>query len=259
MDLSVLPRRTADELDAMRDAGRVVAQTLQVVRAAAVPGVKLRELDDLAQTAIREAGATSSFLGYKPAWAPTAYNGALCLSPNEVVVHGRPSGQRLKEGDLLSVDCGAIVDGWHGDAAITVRVGAGSEDDARLVTATEEALAAGIAAAVPGATLQDVAQAVDAVARRYGYAHLPDHGGHGIGRSMHEPPFVPNRPQTGLDRVRLHAGSTLAIEPMLLAGGERYRHKKDGWAVVTADGRRAAHVEHTVAVTDEGPVVLTAL
>ncbi|WP_244274280.1 type I methionyl aminopeptidase [Geodermatophilus obscurus] len=258
MDLTVLPARTDAELDAMRDAGRVVAQTLAAVRAAAVPGVRLRDLDDLAQTCIREAGATSSFLGYKPAWAPTAYNGALCLSPNEVVVHGRPSGQRLKDGDLLSIDCGAVVDGWNGDAAITVQVGShGSADDARLVTATEEALAAGIAAAVPGATLIDVAQAIDAVARRYGYAHLPDHGGHGIGRSMHEPPFVPNRPHAGLDRVRLHAGSTLAIEPMLLAGGERYRHKKDGWAVVTADGRRAAHVEHTVAVTDDGPVVLT--
>jgi methionyl aminopeptidase len=258
VDLLVLPSRTADELDAMCDAGRVVARTLAAVRAAAVPGVRLRDLDDLAQTCIREAGATSSFLGYKPAWAPTAYNGALCLSPNEVVVHGRPSGQRLKDGDLLSIDCGAVVDGWNGDAAITVQVGpSATAQDARLVTATEEALAAGIAAAVPGATLLDVAQAIDAVARRYGYAHLPDHGGHGIGRSMHEPPFVPNRPYAGLDRVRLHAGSTLAIEPMLLAGDERYRHKKDGWAVVTADGRRAAHVEHTVAVTDDGPVVLT--
>ena len=258
VDLTVLPRRTADELDAMRAAGRVVAQTLAAVRVAAVPGVRLRDLDDLARTTMYEAGATSSFLGYKPGWAPTAYNGVLCLSPNEVVVHGRPSGQRLKDGDLLSVDCGAIVDGWNGDAAITLLVGEQtSEEDARLVTATEEALAAGIAAAAPGATLLDVAQAVDAVARAHGYVHLPDHGGHGIGRSMHEPPFVPNRPAAGLDRVRLHAGSTLAIEPMLLAGGERYRHKRDGWAVVTADGRRAAHVEHTVAVTDDGPVVLT--
>ncbi|MGY1737982.1 type I methionyl aminopeptidase [Geodermatophilus sp. SYSU D00684] len=259
MDLTVLPPRTAAELDAMREAGCAVARTLAAVRAAAVPGVRLRELDDLARTTMYEAGATSSFLGYKPAWAPTAYNGVLCLSPNEVVVHGRPSGQRLKDGDLLSVDCGTVVDGWNGDAAISLLVGEqASDEDARLVTATEEALAAGIAAAVPGATLQDVARAVDDVARRYGYAHLPDHGGHGIGRSMHEPPFVPNRPSAGLDRVRLHAGSTLAIEPMLLAGGDRYKHKKDGWAVVTADGRRAAHVEHTVAVTDDGPVVLTA-
>jgi methionyl aminopeptidase len=259
VETTTLPPRTALELDAMRDAGRVVAETLAAVRAATVPGVKLRDLDDLAQTCIREAGATSSFLGYKPAWAPTAYNGALCLSPNEVVVHGRPSGRRLHEGDVLSIDCGAIVDGWNGDAAITLLVGEQtSEDDARLVRATEEALAAGIAASVPGATLLDVATAIDTVARSYGFAHLPDHGGHGIGRAMHEPPFVPNKPMTGLDRVRLQAGSTLAIEPMLLAGEERYKHKKDGWAVVTADGRRAAHVEHTVAVTDDGPVVLTA-
>ncbi|MGY1747582.1 type I methionyl aminopeptidase [Blastococcus sp. SYSU D00695] len=258
METTTLTPRTALELDAMRDAGRVVAETLAAVRAAAVPGVKLRDLDDLAQTCIREAGATSSFLGYKPAWAPTAYNGALCLSPNEVVVHGRPSGRRLHAGDVLSIDCGAIVDGWNGDAAITVLVGEDpAAEDARLVQATEEALAAGIAAAVPGATLLDVATAIDGVARRYGFAHLPDHGGHGIGRAMHEPPFVPNKPVAGLDRVRLQAGSTLAIEPMLLAGGERYKHKRDGWAVVTADGRRAAHVEHTVAVTDDGPVVLT--
>ena len=146
----MLPQRTADELDAMRAAGRVVAQTLAAVRAAAVPGVKLRELDDLARTTMYEAGATSSFLGYKPAWAPTAYNGALCLSPNEVVVHGRPSGQRLKEGDLLSVDCGAIVDGWHGDAAVTLAVGTGRPADLALSAACREALDAGIDTLIVG-------------------------------------------------------------------------------------------------------------
>jgi len=180
--MHTLPVRTPTELDAMRAAGRVVAQTLLAVRAAAVPGVRLRELDELAQTAIREAGALPSFLGYRPAWAPTPFNGALCLSPNEVVVHGRPTGRRLQDGDLLSIDCGAIVDGWHGDAAVTVHVGEVLEDDARLLQATELALAAGIAAAVPGSTLLDVATAVDDVARAHGYAHLPDHGGHGIGR-----------------------------------------------------------------------------
>jgi methionyl aminopeptidase len=256
------PVRTAAELDAMREAGRVVARTLQVVRAAAVPGVRLRELDELAQTTIREAGAESSFLGYRPAWAPTPFNGALCLSPNEIVVHGRPNGRRLREGDLLSIDCGAIVDGWHGDSAITVHVvddpAHVPEEDARLVRATELALAAGIAAAVPGATLLDVATAVDAVARAHGFAHLPDHGGHGIGRAMHEPPFVPNEPTEDAGRHRLRAGTTLAIEPMLHAGTSRYRTKKDGWSIATLDGRRAAHVEHTVAVTDDGPEVLTA-
>jgi len=254
-----LPLRTPTELDAMRAAGRVVALTLQAVQAAAAPGVRLRELDELAQTTIREAGALPSFLGYRPTWAPTPFNGALCLSPNEIVVHGRPTGRRLSEGDLLSIDCGAIVDGWHGDAAVTVAVGAELDEDARLRSATELALQAGIAAAVPGATLLDVATAVDAVAREHGFAQLPDHGGHGIGRSMHEAPFVPNEPTRDSARHRLRAGNTIAIEPMLHAGTSRYRTKKDGWSIATADGKRAAHFEHTIAITDDGPQVLTAV
>ena len=260
--METFPLRTPTELDAMRAAGRVVAQTLQAVQAAAVPGVRSRELDELAQTVIREAGALPSFLGYLPVWAPTPFNGALCLSPNEIVVHGRPNGRRLSEGDLLSIDCGAIVDGWHGDSALTVRVGSGEVDeaDARLLRATELALEAGIAAAVPGATLLDVATAVDGVATEHGFAHLPDHGGHGIGRAMHEAPFVPNEPTSDARRHRLRAGTTLAIEPMLHAGtrASRYRTKKDGWAIVTTEGKRAAHFEHTVLVTDDGPEVLTA-
>ena len=256
--MQTLPVRTPTELDAMRAAGRVVAQTLQAVQAAARPGVRARDLDEIAQTCIRDAGALPSFLGYRPTWAPTPFNGALCLSPNEIVVHGRPNGRRLVDGDLLSIDCGAIVDGWHGDSAVTVHVGAASEDDARLLHATELALQAGIAAAVPGATLLDVATAVDAVARSHGFAHLPDHGGHGIGRSMHEAPFVPNEPTRDAARHRLRAGTTLAIEPMLHAGTSRYRTKKDGWSIATVDGKRAAHVEHTVAGTDDGPGVLTA-
>jgi len=258
--MSILPVRTPTELDAMRAAGRVVGQTLLAVQAAAVPGVRLRELDELAQTTIREAGALPSFLGYRPAWAPTPFNGALCLSPNEVVVHGRPNGRRLRDGDLLSIDCGAITDGWHGDSAVTVGVGNcldDDPDDARLLRATNMALAAGIAAAVPGATLLDVAAAVHAVARAHGYANLPDHGGHGIGRNMHEAPFVPNEPTSDAARHRLRAGNTIAIEPMLHAGTSRYRTKKDGWSIVTADGKRAAHFEHTVAVTNDGPEILT--
>ncbi len=263
--MALLPLRTPTELDTMRAAGQVVAGTLQAVRAAAVPGVRTRELDDLAQTTIREAGALPSFLGYLPSWAPTPFNGALCLSLNEVVVHGRPTGRRLLEGDLLSIDCGAIVDGWHGDSAITVRIGDDPDDaeddapaDARLLKATQLALQAGIAAAMPGATLLDVATAVDAVARAHGYAQLPDHGGHGIGRQMHEAPFVPNEPTRDAARHRLRAGNTIAIEPMLHAGTSRYRTKKDGWSIATADGKRAAHFEHTVAITDDGPEILTA-
>ncbi len=256
--MHTLPVRTATELDTMRAAGQVVARTLQAVRAAAVPGVRLRELDDLAQTTIHEAGALSPFLGYQPTWAPTPFNGVLCLSPNEIVVHGKPNGRRLRDGDLLSIDCGATMDGWNGDAAITLHVGEATEADVQLVTATEHALQAGIAAAVPGATLLDVAVAIDEVARAYGFSHLPDHGGHGIGREMHEAPFVPNEPRPDAAHYRLQAGNTIAIEPMLHAGTSRYRTKKDGWSIATADGKRAAHVEHTVAGTDAGPEMLTA-
>lgn len=249
--------RTTVELETMREAGRLVATTLSAVCAAALPGVRLRELDDLARTTIHEAGAASSFLGYAPSWAPTPFNGVLCLSPNEAVVHGRPTGRRLQDGDLLSVDCGAILDGWNGDAAVTFTVGTAREEDVRLVAATEDALAAGIAAAVPGATLADIATAIDAVARRHGHAHLPEHGGHGIGEKMHEWPFVPNQPQDGAEKIRLQAGNTLAIEPMLLLGSSGWRTTKDGWTIVTTDKRRAAHVEHTIAITDDGPRTLT--
>ncbi|CAA9289199.1 MAG: Methionine aminopeptidase [uncultured Corynebacteriales bacterium] len=253
-----LPIRTRTELETMREAGRVVAAALAAAAAAAVPGAKLAHLDDIARTVLHEAGASSPFLGYQPSWAPSPFNGVLCLSPNEMVVHGRPSGRRVKEGDLLSIDAGAAVDGWHGDAAVTVHVGDPRPADAALRATAEEALAAGIAAAVLGATLADVGAAIDAVVRRDGYAHLLDHGGHGIGRSMHESPFVFNEPTPDGARHRLAAGNTIAIEPMVLRGDGRYRYKRDGWAVYAADGDRAVHVEHTVAVTDDGPLILTA-
>ena len=255
----MLDIRTPGEIETMREAGRVVAEALRQVTLAAVPGVKLRDLDDVARTVLNEAGASSSFFGYAPSWAPTPFNGVLCLSPNEVVVHGRPTGQRMQAGDLLSVDAGAIVDGWNGDAARTIHIGEPAASDVALVRATEEALAAGIAAAVPGATLLDVAQAIDTVAKAHGYSHLADHGGHGIGRSMHEPPFVPNYPTGDASRHVLRAGNTIAIEPMLLAGSGEFRRKKDGWSIATLDKKRAAHVEHTIAITDNGPVVLTAV
>jgi methionyl aminopeptidase len=256
MDLT-LPVRTTGELDSMRAAGRVVAGTLAAVGRAAVPGVKLRELDDLARTCLDDAGAEPSFLGYAPTWAPRAYDGVLCLSPNETVVHGRPSGRRLKDGDLLSIDFGAIVDGWHGDGAVTVHIGAPDPADVALREATEEALRAGIAAAVPGATLRDVAVAIDAVARRHGYEQVRDHGGHGIGQRMHEAPFIANVPTDEGGWYRLRPGNTVALEPMFVAGAGRYKHKRDGWAVVTIDGSRAVHTEHTVLVTDTTPEPLT--
>jgi methionyl aminopeptidase len=253
-----LPVRTPTELETMREAGRVVAAALAAASAAAVPGAKLAHLDDIARTVLHDSGARSPFLGYKPSWAPSPFNGVLCLSPNEMVVHGRPSGRRVKEGDLLSIDAGAGIDGWYGDSAVTVHVGGPRPEDTALRRTAEAALAAGIAAAVPGATLADVGAAIDAVARRDGYAHLLDHGGHGIGREMHESPFVFNEATEDGRQHRLVAGNTIAIEPMLMRGDGRYRYKKDGWAVYTADGARAAHVEHTIAVTDDGPVILTA-
>lgn len=253
-----LPVRHRTELDTMREAGRVVAAMLAAVAAEAVPGARLRDLDDAARTVLHEAGATPSFLGYAPSWAPNPFNGVLCLSPNEMVVHGRPSGRRVKDGDLLSIDAGAIVDGWHGDSAVTVHIGEPDPEDRRLRETAEAALAAGIAAAVPGATLADVGAAIDEVARKDGYAHLLDHGGHGIGREMHESPFVFNEATPDGARHRLAAGQTIAIEPMLMRGDGRYRYKKDRWAVYTADGARAAHVEHTIEITDDGPRILTA-
>ena len=250
--------KTAAEIDMMREAGRVVAETLAAVANAAKPGIRLAELNELAVELIARAGAKPSFLGYHPSWAPTPYPGVLCLSVNEAIVHGIPNARVLAPGDLLSIDCGAHIDGYHGDAAITVAVGSLDEAARRLVTATDEALAAGIAAAQPGARIGDISYAVETVARTAGYGLPTGLGGHGIGTAMHEDPGIPNtgRPRRGLP---LHEGLVIAIEPMLTeGGGSRHRTAPDGWTIVTADGSRAAHAEHTVAITAAGPVVLTA-
>jgi methionyl aminopeptidase len=249
--------KSAAEIAVMREAGRVVGRTLAAVAAAARPGVRLVELDELAAQSMADAGAKPSFLGYHPSWAPTPYPGVLCLSVNEQIVHGLPTRRALVDGDLLSIDCGASIDGYHGDAATTVPVGAADEASRLLMATTEAALAAGIAAARPGGRLGDISYAVEQVARAGGYG-LPDGlGGHGIGTAMHEDPHVPNtgRPRRGRPLVE---GLVLAIEPMLMAGGgRRCRTAADGWTVVTVDGTRAAHAEHTVAITADGPVVLT--
>jgi methionyl aminopeptidase len=247
------------ELALMREAGRVVAQALAAVREQAVVGVSLRALDTIAATVIKDAGAQPSFLHYHPRFAPTPYPAVICASVNDVVVHGIPDDYRLADGDLLSVDCGAELQGFHGDSAISMLIGQPRADDAQLVARAEQALAAGIAAAVPDARLGDIAHAVGTVGRAAGYGIPADFGGHGVGRRMHEDPAVPNdgRPGRGL---RLRPGLVIAIEPMFMAGGrDRYRVKPDGWALCTVDGSRAAHVEHTVAVTAAGPQVLTAL
>lgn len=250
--------KTPGEIDAMGATGRVVASVLAALRTHAAPGVTTRELDTLARDLIADAGATPTFPGYHPDWAPAPYDGAICASVNDAVVHSPPTDVPLREGDLLSLDLAVHLDGWCADAAVSTSVGEPRPADLELVAAAEAALAAGVAQARPGRKLGDLAHAIGGSARAGGYGMLRDHGGHGIGRTMHEAPFVPNegRPGRGFALV---AGLVLALEPMLVAGGDGYRHDPDGWTVRTADGSRAVHVEHTVAVTEAGPRVLTAL
>ena len=246
------------EVDAMHAAGRVVAAALAAVRERAAVGVSLQELDGVAREVLAEGGARSTFLGYHPRFAPRPFPAALCTSVNDAALHGIPSAYRLRDGDVLSVDFGAEVDGWAADAAETVIVGRARAEDTRLVDATRAALQAGIAAARPGNRVGDVSAAIGAVARAAGCGVNTDFGGHGIGRRMHEEPSVPNdgRPGRGLP---LRAGLVVAIEPWFLAGGSSaYRIDEDGWTLRSADGSRAAHQEHTVAITPDGPRVLTA-
>ncbi|MCV7124003.1 type I methionyl aminopeptidase [Mycobacterium lacus] len=253
----VVPQRTPDELDAMAAAGAVVAAALEAVRAAAVAGVSTLSLDEIAESVIREAGATPSFLGYH------GYPASICASVNDRVVHGIPSAAEiLAPGDLVSIDCGAVLDGWHGDAAITIGVGTLIPADEALSLATRKALEAGISAMIAGNRLTDVAHAIETATRaaevRYGRAFgiVDGYGGHGIGRQMHMDPFLPNEGAPGRGPL-LAPGSVLAIEPMLTLGTRKTVVLDDKWTVTTADGSRAAHWEHTVAVTEGGPRVLT--
>ncbi|HLR98072.1 type I methionyl aminopeptidase [Mycolicibacillus parakoreensis] len=253
----VVPQRSDAELDAMAAAGAVVATALQAVREAAVAGASTLQLDRIAEAVIRDAGATPSFLGYY------GYPASICTSVNDRVVHGIPSaGETLADGDLVSVDCGAVLDGWHGDSAITFGVGPVSADDEALSKATRESLQAGIAAMVPGNRLGDVSHAIESGTRAAGtrlgrvFGIVAGYGGHGIGRQMHMDPFLPNEGPPGRG-PRLEHGSVLAIEPMLTLGTVDTVVLDDEWTVVTTDGSRAAHWEHTVAVTDDGPRILT--
>jgi len=252
-----VPARSAGELDAMAAAGSVVAAALRAVEEAARPGVSTKDLDEIAETVIREAGGIPSFLGYH------GYPASICSSVNDRVVHGIPtSDEVLAYGDLVSIDCGAIIDSWHGDAAVTVGVGELIPADEALSASTRAAMEAGIAAMVVGNRLTDVSHAIEkgtraaeqAYGRRFGI--VAGYGGHGIGQSMHMDPFLPNEGEPGRGPL-LVAGSVLAIEPMLTLGTTRTRILEDDWTVVTTDGSRAAHWEHTVAVTENGPRILT--
>jgi len=253
----VVEIKTAAEVDAIGAAGRVVADILAAARDVAAPGVTLKELDAAAREILAKAGATSPFLNYHPGFAPVPYPAVICTSVNDAALHGIPGDYRLQEGDLLSVDAGATLDGWVGDAAVSFSIAAPSNGDARLIATTEEALAAGIAAAVPGGRLGDISAAIGKVGKAGGYGISTDLGGHGVGRTMHEEPHIPNRGKAGRG-LRLVPGLVLAIEPWFIAGGtDGIYLDEDGWTIRTADGSRAAHVEHTVAVTEEGPQILT--
>ena len=242
----------------MAVAGSVVADALRAVQAAAAPGVSTKDLDDIAEDVSRQAGGTPTFLGYH------GFPASICSSVNDRVVHGIPSAAEvLAYGDLVSIDCGAILDGWHGDAAVTFGVGALIPADEELSAATRQAMEAGIAAMVPGNRLTDVSHAIEKGTRAAEHAHgrrygiVAGFGGHAIGRQMHMDPFLPNEGDPGRGPL-LVAGSVLAIEPMLTLGTTRTRILEDEWTVVTTDGSRAAHWEHTVAVTEDGPRILTA-
>lgn len=251
--------KTDAALDAMREAGRVVARALDAVRRAAAVGVRLTDLDETARAVLREAGARSPFLGYRPPFAPTPFPAVICVSVNDAIVHGIPTGYRLRDGDLVGVDCGAELDGWTADAAVTFAVGTPRAADLDLLETTRRALEAGIAAATVGNRVGDISAAIGAVAQEAGYGMPRDFGGHGIGRRMHEDPSVPNHGRPGRGYPLRH-GLALAIEPMFIAGGrDGYHTADDGWTLHSVDGSRAAHMEHTIAVTEDGPRVLTVL
>ncbi|WP_328301597.1 type I methionyl aminopeptidase [Streptomyces sp. NBC_00435] len=251
--------KTDRSIDEMRAAGRVVAHALAAVRDRADVGVSLLELDRVAREVLREAGASSPFLGYRPRFAPVPFPAVICASVNDAIVHGIPDGYLLSDGDLVSIDCGAKLGGWVGDAAVSFTVGRARPADLRLIGTAEAALAAGIAAARPGNRVGDIAHAIGTACRAAGYGIPDGFGGHGVGRSMHEEPGVPNEGPAG-QGTKLRAGMVIAIEPMLIAGGtDDYACDADGWTLRTVDGSRAAHAEHTVAITAEGPRILTAL
>ena len=248
--------KTPQETAKMHEAGRIVAQMLAACRAAVRPGVTTGELDRIAADVLRRHGATSNFKGYGVPVLPP-FPGVICTSVNEQVVHGIPGKRRLKEGEILSIDAGAIVEGWHADAAVTVPVGEVSAQAAKLIAVTDEALQRAIGAAVVGKRLGDIGAAVQRFVEAQGFSVVRNYVGHGIGRAMHEEPQVPNygAPERGL---QIKEGLCIAIEPMVNVGGPQTRTLPDQWTVVTADGSLSAHFEHTLWCTAAGPVVLTA-
>ena len=243
-------RRNPEELAKMRRAGRVVAEMLEVTSGGVKPGTTTAQLDKLARGVLERRGARSNFLGYH------GFPAVICTSPNNVIVHGIPGPYVVQEGDIISLDCGAIIEGYHGDAAVTVPVGEVPPKVDKLLRVTEESLQAGIAQLVEGNRLHDVGLAVQTVAEGAGFSVVKGYVGHAIGTQMHEDPAVPNY-WPGTPGPKLRTGMVFAVEPMVNVGGEETVVMDDGWTVVTVDGSLSAHFEHTIAVTDDGPEVLT--
>jgi methionyl aminopeptidase len=253
----VIELKTPSEIEAMRPAGRFVADVLTALEEKAAVGVNLLELDELAHDMIRAAGATSCYIDYHPSFGASPFGKVLCTSVNDAVLHGLPYDYPLVDGDLLSVDFAASVNGWVADSALSVVVGKPREEDLEVIAATEEALARAIEVAVVGNKIGDIAATIGAVAKEHGWGVNTDFGGHGVGRTMHGEPHIPNngRPGRGLP---LRPGLVIAIEPWFMLGTDRIYTDPDGWTLRSADGSRGAHAEHTIAVTHDGPVVLTA-
>lgn len=249
--------RTPAEIEQMRAAGAFVASVLTSLAHAVDVGVNLLELDALAHRMIRERGAESCYIDYHPSFGASPFGKVLCTSVNDAALHGLPFDYRIKDGDLVSLDFAASVDGWVADSAISLVVGTARDEDVALIETTQRALDAGIAAALAGNRVGDISAAIGAVAQEAGYGVNTDFGGHGVGRTMHGDPHIPNngRPGRGFP---LKPGLVFAIEPWLMLGTDRIFTDPDGWTLRSMDGSRAAHVEHTVAVTEDGPVVLTA-
>jgi methionyl aminopeptidase len=252
----VIELRTPKEIDAMRPAGRFVAATLTALAKHAAIGVNLLELDALAHDLIRERGAESCYLDYAPSFGSGPFGYVLCTSVNDAVLHGKPHDYRLKDGDLLSLDFAAGVDGWVADSAVSIVVGTPRPGDLELIALTEQALAAAIEIATPDHKIGDISHAVGSIAKAAGLKVNVQFGGHGVGRVMHGDPHVPNDGRAGRG-YPLHPGLVIAIEPWFMRGTDQLRMDRDGWTLRSADGSRTAHSEHTIAITDTVPVVLT--
>ena len=249
--------RTPAEIEQMKAAGSFVGRVLEATRDAAAVGVNLLELDALAHDMIRAEGAESCYIDYHPSFGGSPFGKVICTSVNDAVLHGLPHDYRLQDGDMLTLDFAAIVDGWAADSALTVIVGTPRDEDLKLIATTEKALAAGIAAAVVGNKVGDISAAIGDVAHAARLKVNLDFGGHGVGRVMHGDPHIPNDGRAGRGLV-LRPGLVFAVEPWFLHTTDKIRTDPDGWTLRSKDGSRGAHVEHTIAVTDAGPVILTA-